>query len=75
VSDDETRRPTLRVIRGNATAEEIAALLAVVAARTAGGTRPVRPTPPASVWTDRSARTRRPLRPGPGAWSASGLPR
>jgi hypothetical protein len=70
----EPERPTLRVIRGDATAEEIAALLAVVSARTlAGRSRPARK--PLSTWADRAALTRRPAAAGPGAWAASGLPR
>ena len=70
----DENRPTLRVIRGDATAEEIAALLAVVAARSGGdGERPARR--PVSTWTDRTALTRRPVHPGPGAWSASAWPR
>jgi Acyl-CoA carboxylase epsilon subunit len=65
-------RPTLRVIRGNPTAEELAALLAVVAAR------PAPPTPAPrtrQLWSDRAALLRRPLHPGPAAWRASALPR
>ena len=66
----EPTRPTLRVIHGGATDEEIAALLAVLA-------RPAAPAPaPAaastSVWNERSRALRRPLLPGPGAWQASG---
>lgn len=83
-TDDSGRphphRPALRVIRGDASAEEIAALLAVVMARsrrpapgtaagTAAGERPI------SVWSDRARALRRPLYPGPGAWAASGWQR
>ena len=65
--------PLLRVVRGVPTAEELAALVGAIVARsrpTAG------PTPaPASTW----ARSGRPSNagqlPGPGAWRASGLPR
>ena len=67
-------RPTLRVIRGDATAEEIAALLAVISAK--GSAEPPRPArKPVSTWADRAALTRRPVSAGPGAWAASGLPR
>jgi len=66
--------PVLRVIRGDATDEEVAALLAVVSARTNDDADPpARPT--RSAWTDRSTLTRRPVHPGPGAWQASGWPR
>jgi hypothetical protein len=66
--------PVLRVIRGDATPEEIAALLAVVAARSrsvpAAGSR--RPT---SAWTDRAQILRAPVAAGPGAWRQSAWPR
>jgi hypothetical protein len=65
--------PLLRVVRGNPSPEELAALVAVIAARSAGGTD----AEPAvrSAWTDRARLVRQPLRPGPGAWKASALPR
>ena len=70
----EVARPVLRVIRGDATAEEIAALLAVVAARSGGSPgRPVRRS--TAAWTNRADLTRRPVQPGPGAWRASAWPR
>ncbi|ACU40192.1 acyl-CoA carboxylase subunit epsilon [Actinosynnema pretiosum subsp. pretiosum] len=70
-------RGHLRVVRGNPTEEELAALVAVltaVAARRAvdGGARGDRE---ASRWADRSRLVRQPLSRGPGAWRASGLPR
>jgi hypothetical protein len=65
--------PLLRVVRGKPTAEELAALVAVVAA-CAGSSRPA-PPPAPSAWADRRAAVRRPLPPGPGAWRASGWPR
>jgi hypothetical protein len=67
--------PLLTVIRGDASAEEIAALTAVL---TAVGARPA--GPPAdpggrgSGWAGRPALLRRPLSHGPGAWRASGRP-
>lgn len=68
----EAQRPLLRVVSGDPTPEELAALLAVVAAR--ASTAPAEaPTTP-SHWTARGALLRRPLHPGPGAWRASGLP-
>jgi acyl-CoA carboxylase epsilon subunit len=61
----------LRIVRGDATPEEIAALLVVLAAR-----RPAeKPEPVRSTWADREAVLRRPMTPGPRAWRASGLPR
>jgi hypothetical protein len=75
--------PALRVIRGDATPEEIAALVAALfasaasaasgsaspAAAGAPGGRPAR-----SAWSDRSRLVRAPVHPGPGAWRRSALP-
>jgi hypothetical protein len=66
VSDEQ---PLLRVVRGAPTAEELAALVAVVTARAAAA-RPE--TTPGSTWTDRSRLVRRGIAHGPGAWRASG---
>ena len=63
--------PALRVVRGDATPEEIAALVAVLLSRP-GDDMP--PGPARSAWADRSRQLRRPLRPGPGAWRRSALP-
>ena len=63
-------QPVLRVVRGNPTPEELAALIAVVSTR--GGGVEVLP-PPRSLWA--APVLRRPLSPGPGAWRASSLPR
>jgi hypothetical protein len=69
--EQEPARPVLRVVRGDPTPEELAALLAVVAARSAA---PARPDRVRSPWVDRGRHLRRPLSPGPGAWRASALP-
>jgi hypothetical protein len=65
-------RPLLRVVRGEPTAEELAAVVAVLAVRS----RPAAvagPEPPAAGgWADRTAALRRPLAPGPGAWRVAG---
>ncbi|GAA4606885.1 hypothetical protein GCM10023195_25470 [Actinoallomurus liliacearum] len=70
-----SERPFLQVVRGDATPEEIAALVAVLTAR-ARAASAVRTTPPArrSAWADRSRQLRRPLPHGPGAWRTSALP-
>lgn len=65
MSDEQ---PLLRVVRGEPTAEELAALVAVVTARSAA--RPG--AAPRSVWTDRAQLVRRSLAPGSGAWRSSG---
>lgn len=72
-------KPFLRVVRGDPTPEEVAALVAVLTARAAAA-REGAGERRASRWADRSRLLRGPaaeaLRPrGPGAWRASGLPR
>ena len=62
--------PLLRVVRGNPTPEELAALIAVVSTR---GGAVEEPAPARSLWA--APALRRPLSPGPGAWRASSLPR
>jgi Acyl-CoA carboxylase epsilon subunit len=70
--DEAERRPVLRVIRGDATDEEIAALLTVIAARVGSATAAdAGPDRPISAWGDRAAALRRAQHPGPGAWRAS----
>jgi hypothetical protein len=68
-SADAAGRPTLRVIRGDATEEEVAALVAVLAGMGAA------PAPEAqarrSGWSDRRIGHRRGLTSGPGAWRLS----
>ena len=68
----EPRRPALEVVRGDASPEELAALVAVLTAA-AGAEEPPPPRPP-SRWVARPRAARGPLHPGPGAWRASGLP-
>jgi Acyl-CoA carboxylase epsilon subunit len=62
-------RPLLRVVRGEPSAEELAALTVVVAALSQRRER--RRVVPVGGWADFGARHRRPLRPGPGGWRAS----
>ena len=65
--------PLLRIVKGDPTAEEVAALVAVVSAMAAAGAeeRTGRPTP---AWSAPARRVRTTLRHGSGAWRASGLP-
>ena len=65
----EQGRPLLRVVRGEPTPEELAALIAVISSR--GGAEPEQP-PMRSLWG--RPVMRRPLSPGSGAWRASALP-
>jgi len=66
--------PHLVVVRGEPTAEEVAVLTAVLAAR-ANAARAAADAPGEaprpSGWGDRSRAMRAPLRPGPGAWRLS----
>jgi hypothetical protein len=68
----ETTVPFLRVVKGDPTPDELAALVAVLASL--GG--PVQtPAPPATVW-NAPRRLHRVVHPyGAGGWRASGLPR
>jgi Acyl-CoA carboxylase epsilon subunit len=70
---NDARESALRVVRGDATPDEVAALVTVLAALATAATPPKRPTAPG--WSDRTAALRRPLTPAPGAWRASALPR
>lgn len=73
-SDDrDVQRPLLRVVKGDPTPEELAALVAVVTARgsAAGAGEP----PHFSLWARKARQIRPPLRPGFGAWRASMMPR
>ena len=71
-SDDETApaRPVLRIVRGDPSPEEVAALTAVLAAASGGSGEPEE-TGPASAWVERESLVRRPLTPGSNAWRMS----
>jgi acyl-CoA carboxylase epsilon subunit len=80
-----TDAPLLTVVRGQPTDAEMAAVVAVLAARAAAARAiaaraavadqqaPARTA--RSAWSDRSRQLRQPLIAGPGAWRASALPR
>ena len=63
--------PLLTVVRGEPTAEQLAALVAVVSARAAAGGGAGEPAP-RPLWG--RPQLRGALHPAPGAWRASGLP-
>jgi Acyl-CoA carboxylase epsilon subunit len=71
----EPQRPVLRIVRGDPTPEELAALVTVLAARAAASAAAEPPAAPRSAWRDRSRYARTTLPHGPGAWRASALPR
>jgi hypothetical protein len=60
----------LRVVRGEPSAEELAALTVVVAALSQR--RPRRRPTPVGAWASPAHRVRGPLQPGPGGWRAAG---
>jgi hypothetical protein len=67
----EGRQPLLRVVSGSPTPDELAVVVAVLAARP----QAVEEQPPFSLWARKSRMTRPNLRPGFGAWRASMMPR
>jgi hypothetical protein len=71
-SSTDQERPLLRVVKGDPSAEELAALVAVVASL--GGPAPAPPRR-TSEWSAARRLQRVVRRPGPGAWRSSSLPR
>jgi hypothetical protein len=71
----EERRALFRVVHGEPTDEELAALTVVIAAAASAGGPP--PAKPRALWSEPASLLRTPLppAPGPGAWKASALPR
>jgi len=69
-------QPLLAVVRGEPTAAELAALAVVVDALVRRASQRAAPDRAAgSRWAARQQLMRQQLRPGPGAWRASALPR
>jgi hypothetical protein len=67
-------RPVLKVVRGEPTDAELAALIAVIAARAAAASASDSVgVPPRSVWSDPAHALRRPLSPGADAWRRSAV--
>ncbi|WP_310964440.1 acyl-CoA carboxylase subunit epsilon [Nocardioides terrisoli] len=64
--------PLLRVLTPGTTAEEVAALVAVLSAMGSDAPEPPRRT---SAWSDPRRRLTPSYPHGPGGWHASGLPR
>ena len=76
-ADDVNKRrvdevPLLRVVKGDATEEEIAALVGVLASLGTTSAPSARRTP---EWQAPRRRVRPAMAPGPAGWRASGLPR
>jgi len=69
--------PYLSVVRGDATAEEIAALVATltaVAAARSAAARANEQRPAARNWNSRARLLRAPVHPAPNGWRRSALP-
>ncbi|WP_129667887.1 acyl-CoA carboxylase subunit epsilon [Phytoactinopolyspora endophytica] len=71
----EQAEPLVRVVKGEPTDEELAALTAVVSAKAAAAASADTESEQPSTWAAYWRTVRTPLRPGPGAWRASALPR
>lgn len=69
---DPTAPPVIRVVRGNPSPAQLAALTVVLSA--AGGSPEPEP-PRRSLWTNRARYARPRPAVGPGGWRASALPR
>ena len=68
--------PLFRVVHGNPSGEQAAALAVVLAAKLAAGPAGAGPRSRRTVggWGDRARAVRAPLTPGPGAWRNSARP-
>ncbi|MFB4282607.1 acyl-CoA carboxylase subunit epsilon [Nonomuraea sp. MTCD27] len=65
----------LRIVRGDATPEEIAALVVVFAIRRSPPAEPETPrTPRRQTWRNPARGMRKPVSPGKSAWRMSALP-
>ncbi|HEY1820729.1 MAG TPA: acyl-CoA carboxylase subunit epsilon [Trebonia sp.] len=77
VADLSPGEPYIRVVRGDATAEEIAALVATLTAVAAARSRmaeDAKQEPVRSNWSAQSRLLRAPVHPAAGAWRRSALP-
>lgn len=76
MSDGAPTPEALRVLVGDPTDEEIAALLTVLATRAAAaGSGDSEPSAPTSRWAAHWRAAGAPQPPGPDGWRSSGLPR
>ncbi|MGR6923809.1 acyl-CoA carboxylase subunit epsilon [[Actinomadura] parvosata] len=68
--------PHLRIVRGDATPEEIAALAVALASRRARAEAPAEPgrQPARQTWRNPARAMRKPVAPGKSAWRMSALP-
>ena len=75
--DTPAAKPILRVVKGDLTAEELAALVAIISVRNAAAASAAARTKPKtrSAWGHPAAMARKTHRVGPGAWRQSALGR
>lgn len=67
--------PLLKVVKGDPTPAELAAVVSAVAGKLAAArSTPTRPASQRSGWAAYWRDVRRPIQPGPGAWRRSALP-
>ncbi|MCG5218309.1 acyl-CoA carboxylase epsilon subunit [Streptosporangium sp. KLBMP 9127] len=64
--------PDLRIVHGDATPEEVAALVLALAARATPARAPA--SRKSEPWRDPAHRMRKPLAHGPGAWRSGSMP-
>jgi hypothetical protein len=72
--NDRPETPLLVAVKGDASPEEVAALVAVFQGLAAAGAGAA-DRPPPSEWSSHHRKVRAPLAPGPGGWRSSGQPR
>ena len=72
--DTESAWAVVKVVRGEPSAEELAALVAVIASQAAGAVSEPAAPPKVSGWTDRSRYVRPVGRSFPGGWRSSAFP-
>lgn len=75
VPPTELAAPFLRIVRGDPSDAEIAALVAVLATAAVGAERDRRHRPSVGAWSAPTGRMRRVIRAGPGGWRASAAAR
>lgn len=68
---EEQVRPTLRIVRGEPTAEELAVVAALVAASAGAAGDDDSPKQRRGRWADPFDQHRRPWQTGPGGWRAA----
>jgi hypothetical protein len=74
-SSDASSVPCLRIVNGDATPEEVAALTAVLQGLAAAAASSGETPEPRSEWSAHHRKTRPTFPSGPGGWRSSAMPR